>query len=114
RADHPILFRGRSTGMAPGCHSLSIGRHFVQGMLTMAVIAQTVITIAGGIISLQDGQFGADCDPHSNVVAYIAQHYSGGRILEDFAHSLNAGLAFTNVNFANVIYEGSGQLWKQA
>ncbi len=60
------------------------------------------------------GQHSADCAAHSNVVTYLAQHYTGGKILEDFFASRKAGVGVTNISFKNIIYEGSGLLWQQA
>jgi len=112
-AQRPLPHRS-STGQAMRHPVLAIGSGFVQLLFVGAITAQSVLMTSGGIISLLDGQYGADCAPHSNVVAYLAQHYTGGRILEDFFTSRKAGVDFTNIDFANIIYEGSGPLWKQA
>jgi len=49
------------------------------------------------------------------VVVYLAQHYAGGRILTDaFTSGTNALGLEVGVDFKNVVYEGSGDLWTQA
>ncbi|MBA2286223.1 MAG: glycosyltransferase [Ktedonobacteraceae bacterium] len=93
---------------------LALGSTGLQVLCLGVVVLQTVFIGKEGIISLQDGLYGADCAPHSNVVGYLAQHYNGGRLLEDFYSSRKAGIDFINIDFKNVIYEGSGQLWKAA
>jgi hypothetical protein len=65
------------------------------------------------IISLQDGQFGASCNVSHPIVAYLAQHYDGGRILIDEYHS-QIDLSSANIPFRNEIYEGDGASWSAA
>ncbi len=73
------------------------------------IVGQTVWIANTGIVSLQDGLYGLDCAPSHSTVVYLAQHYTGGRILEDTFTSPEPG-----VDFKNVIYEGSNALWKRA
>jgi len=86
-----------------------------QVILSVTIVAQTIITASGGIISLQEGQYGLDCAELHPLVVYLSQHYTGGRILEDMysadTYSLDADVG---VDFKNVIYEGSGEFWDQA
>lgn len=86
-----------------------------QAILSVTIIAQSIITASGGIISLQEGQYGLDCAQLHPLVVYLAEHYTGGRILEDTysagTYSLDADVG---VDFKNVIYEGSGEFWDQA
>ena len=86
-----------------------------QVILCVAIVAQTIMTASGGIVSLQEGQYGLDCARLHPLVVYLSQHYSGGRILEDMysanTYSLDADVG---VDFKNVIYEGSGAFWDQA
>jgi Dolichyl-phosphate-mannose-protein mannosyltransferase len=87
-----------------------------QVILSVTIVAQSIIiTASGGIISLQEGQYGLDCAQLHPLVVYLAEHYTGGRILEDTysagTYSLDADVG---VDFKNVIYEGSGEFWDQA
>ena len=86
-----------------------------QVILSVAIVAQSIMVASGGIISLQEGQYGLDCAGLHPLVVYLSQHYMGGRILEDTyiagTYSLDADVG---VDFKNVIYEGSGEFWDQA
>lgn len=84
-----------------------------QVALVAVIIVQSVATSWGGIIALQDGQVGASCYPGHPVVAFLAQHYDGGRILIDEYHS-QLDLSSANVAFRNEIYEGDGTTWNAA
>ena len=79
------------------------------------MIVQSCLTVTGGVVSLQSGEYGLDCAPLHPMVIYLAQHYGGGRILTDtFTSGTNALGLDVGVDFKNVIYEGSGDLWTQA
>jgi hypothetical protein len=65
-----------------------------------------------GIITLQDGLYEACRQPHA-LNMFLLQHYNGGRILEDEA-SADVSLVDAGINFRNVVYEGSTDLWPQA
>ena len=82
-------------------------------LLTLVICAQLVVTSWGGVISLQDGQFGMSCYPSHPVIAYLAQHYNGGRILIDL-YRTSLDLSVANVPFRNEIYEGDHPAWEQA
>jgi len=82
-------------------------------VLVISICMQTILIAHAGIISLQDGQYGFSCIPTEPLTVYLAQHYDGGKILEDtntflFAES-DAG-----IDLKNTIYEGSTGLWKKA
>ncbi len=95
--------------------SLRKGQLILQAGLGVIVIMQSVLTVNGGIVSLQSGQYGLDCAPLHPIVVYLAQHYDGGRILSDtFTSGTNALGLEVGVDFKNVVYEGSGDLWTQA
>ena len=81
--------------------------------LALVIIAQSVVISWGGVISLQDGQTGASCYPGHAVVAYLAQHYDGGRILIDEYHT-QLDLSPANIAFRDEIYEGDGAVWADA
>jgi hypothetical protein len=87
----------------------------IQGGAVVAIIAQSALTATGGIISLQDGQYGLDCAAYHSSVIYLAQHYNGGRVLEDlYTSKIDALESTAGIHFKNIIYEGSGQYWQDA
>ncbi len=84
-----------------------------QIVLVIAIVIQTILTASGGIISLQDGQYGFSCALTEPITVYLAQHYDGGRILED-ANAVYISESEAGIDLKNTIYEGSGGLWKKA
>jgi cellulose synthase/poly-beta-1,6-N-acetylglucosamine synthase-like glycosyltransferase len=84
-----------------------------QFVLVIAIVIQTILTASGGIISLQDGQYGVSCAPAEPITVYLARHYDGGRILED-ANSVRIAESEAGIDLKNTIYEGSSELWKKA
>ena len=84
-----------------------------QIVLVIAIVIQTILTASGGIISLQDGQYGLSCAPAEPITIYLAQHYDGGRILED-VNGVLINESEAGIDLKNTIYEGSGELWKRA
>ncbi len=97
--------------------SISISAHIRpligQIVLVIAIVLQTILTAYGGIISLQDGQYGFSCAPIAPITIYLAQHYDGGRILED-ANAFLVTESEAGIDLKNTIYEGSTELWKKA
>lgn len=90
------------------------GQLLFQIFLIMTIIVQSGLIASQGIISLQDGQYD-NCTPLYPSVVYLALHYAGGRILLDtFSNRLNGLEVEANIDFKNIIYEGSGDLWNQA
>jgi hypothetical protein len=95
--------------------SMRKGQLILQAALGIVVIIQSLLTATTGIVSLQSGQYGLDCAPLHPIVVYLAQHYNGGRILTDtFTSGTNALGLEVGVDFKNVVYEGSSDLWTQA
>ena len=84
-----------------------------QIVLVIAIVIQTNLTASGGIISLQDGQYGYSCAPIAPITVYLAQHHDGGRILED-ANAFLVAESEAGIDLKNTIYEGSTGLWKKA
>lgn len=82
-------------------------------LLLAAIVTQTVLTFQGGVISLQEGQYGLTCWPTSQISIYLAEHYNGGSILNDVARTYE-DYGGANIDFKNVIYQGSGASWQQA
>ena len=86
-----------------------------QCLLIAVIVGQSLWTVSHGIISLEDGQFGLSCSRSHQVIIYLAQHYNGGKILEDlYDTKIDAMNPEADIDFKNVIYEGSGPLWHQA
>ncbi len=87
----------------------AIGRVVLLGV----ILAQSVLITSQGIIALQDGQHDYACSPQLIINRYLAEHYNGGKILQDvYAAQFDASAA--GIDFKNVIYEGSGRFWSQA
>ncbi len=84
-----------------------------QSLFSLVVLAQVVFIISGGAIALQDGEFGLSCAQPHLVNVYLAEHYAGGKILQDVTTG-DYSLSETGIDFKNTIYDGSGQLWQQA
>jgi hypothetical protein len=84
-----------------------------QSIAVIAVIAQTTLLASGGIIALQDGQHGASCEPYHPITGYLAQHYDGGRILED-PNAFTLDEANADIDLKNIVSETSGELWSKA
>jgi len=95
--------------------SLKRFRFLGQFVLGGVIIAQTIMTASGGIVSLEDGQYGLSCAHPHPIITFLAQHYAGGRILEDLYDSkIDALNPEAAIDFKNIVYEGSGPLWNQA
>jgi cellulose synthase/poly-beta-1,6-N-acetylglucosamine synthase-like glycosyltransferase len=77
------------------------------------ILVQTVLVAYGGIVSLQDGLYGVSCLRTEPITIFLAQHYAGGKILEDL-NDFRINEADTGIRLKDTIYEGSGPLWKQA
>ncbi len=79
------------------------------------ILAQVVLTAHGGIIALQDGQYGASCAADRATVNYLAGHYAGGLILEDtyYKNPQNYALA-AHLDLKDIVYQGSGAEWDAA
>src|SRR6266516_615368 len=84
-----------------------------QIVLVIDIVIQTTLTASGGIISLQDAQYGSSCARTEHMAFYLAQHYAGGRILED-ANASDINESEIGIDLKNTIYEGSAELWKKA
>ncbi|HEU5383636.1 MAG TPA: glycosyltransferase family 2 protein [Ktedonobacteraceae bacterium] len=81
--------------------------------LVLVIVAQTIWIFQGGVITLQEGQYGVTCWPTSHISIYLAEHYNGGRILNDVARTYE-DYADANIDFKNVVYQGSGDYWQRA
>lgn len=86
-----------------------IGSYLLVGVIGL----QTIMIAHGGVIALQDGQYGGSCAPTHQINAYLRQHYAGGLILENIFSSKIDGTE-AGVDLKDIISESSGELWKQA
>src|SRR5207247_8553755 len=91
------------------CRVAVIGRFALLGV----ILAQIVLIISQGIITVQDGQFNYACGPQKTIVKFLAQHYDSGKILQD-VYASQFDVSDAGIDFRNVIYEGSGQYWIKA
>ena len=83
--------------------------------LMATVLLQTVLVATGGIITLQDGLYGASCSPQRATTLFLAQHYDNGSILEDTYFQNPQDFAFTvGIDLKQIVYQGSGDLWNHS
>ncbi len=101
--------------LASSGRQITRSRQIVQIILVAAIVLQSYLVASSGIIALQDGLYGVDCVPTHSIIVYLAQHYNGGRIMEDtYTAQTNALGSEAYIDFKNMVYEGSGQLWNVA
>gem|GEM_PF-482362 len=105
-----LLLAVLASSRRPGKRAL---RSLKQLVLVGVMLAQVALTASGGIISLQDAQQ-TRCTRPFAMLTYLAEHYNGGKILADFYVSQLAEYGAAGLDFKDLIYEGSGALWKQA
>ena len=120
-----IAFLASAVSLAPACSPTyrsfmqrarrALSQHLGPLVCAIIVIAQSILVVSGGIITLEDGQYGLACTPTHTIVIYLIQHYAGGKILEDLYTSKIDSLEPTaGIDFKNIVYEGSGTLWTKA
>ena len=80
--------------------------------LIAVIVLQTALVVNGGIITLQDGQYGGSCAYTHPISAYLAQHYAGGEVLESIFSSKIDGTE-AGLDLKDIISESSGQLWEE-
>jgi hypothetical protein len=79
------------------------------------VVGQSLWMVNTGIITWEEGIYGVACVPTESITIYLAEHYNGGKILEDvYTSKVDTLEVMTSVDFKNIIYEGSGPLWSKA
>jgi hypothetical protein len=94
---------------------LSMANRWLQPVMSLVILAQVFLTATGGIITLQDGLYGASCSPYRATTTYLAQHYDNGNILEDEYFQNPQDFAFTvSIDLKHIVYQGSGNLWTQS
>jgi hypothetical protein len=79
----------------------------------LVIITQSVLIVSSGIVTLQDGQYGASCEPAHQINIYLAQHYNGGKILEDIFNS-NIDGTDAGIDYLSFVNQNSGQQWATA
>ncbi len=89
------------------------GRTIGYFAFMLVIIAQSVLIVSNGIITLQDGQYGVSCEPQHQINIYLAQHYNGGKILEDIFSSGIDGVD-ASIDYQNFVNESSGPSWNAA
>ena len=57
---------------------------------------------------------GISCEEMHPVNAYLAQHYHGGRILQDVTAGDFSFASEAGIEFKDVVYDGPAQLWKRS
>jgi hypothetical protein len=82
------------------------------GTLLGVILLQSVLIASQGIISLQDGQYTYACGPQKTIIQYLAEHYNGGRVLQD-VYASQFDVSDAGINYSNVIYEGSALFWER-
>jgi hypothetical protein len=93
----------------------SMLHRWLRPLLGMAIVAQVLLTATGGIITLQDGLYGASCSPYRATTSYLALHYDGSNILEDEYFQNPQDFAFTvGIDLKHIVYQGSGRLWQES
>jgi hypothetical protein len=91
-------------------------RYLPAAICVLAIVVQSIWITVTGVISLQDGQFGYSCFSARDYVDHMARYYDGGRILVDMAGNATAYSLgpVAGIDFKNIIYQGSAELWQQA
>ncbi len=84
-----------------------------QIAVALVIVAQAVLIVAGGIITLEDGIYGGSCAFPHPINVYLAQHYNGGRVLENTFTS-NIDGADAGLLLKDIVYDGSDNLWSKA
>ena len=96
--------------------AILIGRKvWVQFGFVAVILVQSVLIAHGGIIALQDGQYGASCAAARPTVNFLATHYATGKILEDSYYKNPQNFALSaNIKLVDIVYQGSGITWANA
>jgi cellulose synthase/poly-beta-1,6-N-acetylglucosamine synthase-like glycosyltransferase len=103
------MLAGQWSPKAFARHWATIESCFLAGV----IILQTILVVNGGVITVQDGQYGGSCAYAHPINTYLAQHYAGGKILENIFSSKIDGTE-AGVELKDIISESSDELWKEA
>ncbi len=83
-----------------------------QTILLLIIVLQSAWVAYGGVITIIAETNPPFCVASYPINVYLSEHYDGGRILQtDYPFLLSE--AEEDIHFSNVIYEGSGPLWKE-
>jgi cellulose synthase/poly-beta-1,6-N-acetylglucosamine synthase-like glycosyltransferase len=88
-------------------------RRLLQIAAVILIVGQAVITTTGGVISLQDGQYGLSCLQFKQSDIFLAEHYNGGRLLADL-YGNPLALDVLDIHYDDVVYVGSYMVWQEA
>lgn len=86
---------------------------WTQVALLVAILVQSAFTATGGVISLQDGQYGISCLGITNMDLFLLEHYNGSPIMLD-SFSGPHNFATLGIDPRKVVYEGNYRLWQAA
>ena len=87
--------------------------NLIRCLLLLVIIVQYWLLSYQGIVELKETADTSSCNSPPSASLYVAQHYNGGYILE-FLHTSGADPIRMNVDFKDIIWEGSNTLWMQA
>ncbi len=89
------------------------GRYILSIVFISIIVTQAIFTTKTGIVSLQDGLYGASCASYHPINTYLVQHYDNGMILEQ-SSTASTNESEIGLDFHHIIYEGSNGLWNRA
>jgi hypothetical protein len=82
-------------------------------LLVLLIICQSMWIMHGGVISIIQNIDPPFCVVSYPLNVYLEQHYNGGRILQmEFPYEMTESAS--DIDFRNIVYEGSGPLWQEA
>ena len=91
-------------------------KYMVPALCILAIVVQVFILNIQGVVTLQEGQNTYDCSITNSQQAanYLHEHWNGGTILEDVYTTQFRDAVAAQIEFHNVIYEGSDRIWLRA
>lgn len=93
----------------------AFGRYVFPLLCVGIILGQSLWIANTSVVTWEEGIYGVACTPTESIVIYLAEHYNGGKILEDlYTSKIDTLEISTTINFKNIIYEGSGPLWSAA
>ena len=94
---------------------INLFKIYLKPVFIGLIIIQSVLTFRGGVLTVQDGQFGVSCYSPSIIPFFLAAHYDTGYILNDnYSTGINFSDATPYVSLSDVVYQGSGKLWYES
>ncbi len=104
---------GKLLRLFRGFNTLNTGR-----LVCVAVVGligwQSAWVVSHGVITLQGGQYGFDCSPPRDLTLFLAEYYSGGKVLQSTTALVDYVEPLAGIPNRNIVYEGSGKLWTDA